>query len=355
MFAFCDPTVFDQEFKAAYKILGNSVNDAFSAVIKNIPQEHEQQTMSTVVQWLHHAHHDIQHTLLRAWDIDAPHWEWEDMSFAARVLAHGASFNLFKEHEDVFDFYEVTSDLIDLGRWDLVCSLLSQFKMEWLHSDLAHSKIMCTFFDMAENAGQIEQVYAALQHNFGFMWAAHILGGPMKHVKMVLDDPKFQDWSRTLDFFGGMFHQLVNTVHVYQHLAHNDLCDVFGVDQRLLAARTCATVLLISEPNDPTQHILARSVIRNETCGNADTILFLERFSDVIGQRTNWGGKTTPTKTRISNICLRSSLPSSLGTQRFWMECCNHQPNCLTWKPSVACPWFSRIFYTVILKKNHRV
>ena len=290
--AFCNPIVFDQEFKAAYE-LEHSVKNAFSAVIAHIPQEHEHQTMSTVVQWLHHhVPHDIQHTLLRAWDIDAPHWGWENMSFAARVLAHGAPLDLFKDQEDVLDFYDVTSDLIGLRRWDLVCIILSQFQVEWLHSDLANPQTLCDFFETAEAEDQLEHVYAVLQNNFSFMWAAHILGGPMSHVQMVLDDPKFQQWSRTLDFFAGVFHQGVDTFNVYHHLTNNNLCDVLGVDQRLLAVRTCATILLTSEPSDTTQHVLARTVIRDETRGNADNVLFLEQLSQVIGQRTNWAGGT---------------------------------------------------------------
>lgn len=289
--AFCDPIVFGQEFESAYKPFGTSVEKAFSAVIKHIPVEYKQQTMTTVGQWLgQYPRDDIINRLLRAENIDAPHWGWEPLSFAARVLAHGVPLDVFDNHQDVLDHYDVVRNLVGLRRWDVVCTVLSQFKVEWLHSDLANPQTLCEFFANAETDGEIEHVYAALQNNFSFMWAAHILNGPMTHVKMVLDDPKFQQWSRTLDFFAGMFHQLVDTFNVYHYLTNNNLYEALGVDQRLLAVRTCATILLTSFPNDTTQHLLARSVIRDETRGNADKALFLEQLSDVIGQRTHWGG-----------------------------------------------------------------
>lgn len=100
-----------------------------------------------------------------------------------------------------------------------------------------------------QDFGHWDTVYNMLRDHFSSRWTATALDGPINRVQMLLNDADFQAWSKTFNYFAGLYDEQINTHKVCIHLKTHNLFDAFGIDQQRLAAHIFATVLW-----DPSPH-----------------------------------------------------------------------------------------------------
>lgn len=297
-----DPQLFEQEFQKEYSRRQDGFTDmrrikAFLELLTRVPEADKNTVLDTVVVWLNNQRDaKIVDNLISLQTCNLPHWGWSGISLGVRLLDHSNDLNLitlgdkFNSFNNVFERGQTMIDLILMGRVDLLEPIFSQLRWDWLHDDMANSYTLKTCFKTAENAGVLEDVYNVLRTQYSFRWTSCLLDGPMAHVQLILNDPKFQKWSKTFDYFAGLYNDQINTLNAYTCLKENNLFDTFGVDRQTLAVRTFASILW-DPPEECTEdhkpHYAAAIGLIDETYPGVEQARFFEQFGALVEERTN--------------------------------------------------------------------
>ena len=296
-----DPKLFEEEFQKEYNRRQDGFTDlrrikAFLELLTRVPEADKNTVLDTVVVWLkHHSDQKIATILMGLQTCNVPHWGWSDISLGARLLDHSNDLDLINLGTqvgswNVFEGGDTMMDLIAMGRVDLFGPIFAQRRLDWLHDDVANPYTLKKFFKATEDAGVLHDVYNVLRTQYSFRWTARLLDGPMEHVRLILNDPDFQQWSKTFDYLAGLYHEQINTLNTYTYLKDNNLFEAFGVAPRTLAARTFASILWDPPAEctaDHKPHYALAIRLIDEIHPGVEQAQFFEMFGALVEERTN--------------------------------------------------------------------
>lgn len=289
-------TELDQQSKTEYVThpynssrINVRIVESLERVLNSVAPADKNPMLDTVVEWLkHHASEEVVNALLCARTFNVPNWNWKSVSLGLNLFVYSrdcALLHLSKQFS-AFEQSDTAMYLIEHKRTDLFASIFSQLRLDWLHDDVANPHVLQNFFATARNAGVMNDLYTVLRTDYSFRWTASLLQQPMAQVQLILDDPDFQSWSQTFDFFAGLYNEKIDTYNAYTHIKHNNLFAAFNIDERTMAVRTFASLLWDVNggyaDHAQSPHALAKKVLTENTTPGSDRVAFLHKFGELV-------------------------------------------------------------------------